>query len=81
MNECTFFGRLTKDPEVFTTQNGNKLVRITIAMDRTVKGEKITQFIPCIAFGKNAERYYHLRKRVTILSRVLNPAFFCCQLF
>ena len=55
MNKCLFFGRLTKDPEVFTTQNGNKLVRITIAMDRKVKDEKRAQFIPCIAFNKNAE--------------------------
>lgn len=75
MNECTFFGRLTKDPEVFTTQNGNKLVRITIATDRTVKGEKKTQFIPCIAFGKNAElieQHYNKGREILVEARAEN---------
>lgn len=75
MNKCLFFGRLTKDPEIFTTQNGNKLVRITIAMDRTIKGEKKTQFIPCIAFGKNAElleQYYNKGREILVEARVEN---------
>ncbi|ADQ45573.1 single-strand binding protein [Caldicellulosiruptor kronotskyensis 2002] len=75
MNKCLFFGRLTKDPEVFTTQNGNKLVRITIAMDRTVKGEKKTQFIPCIAFGKNAElieQHYNKGREILVEARAEN---------
>lgn len=75
MDKCLFFGRLTKDPEVFTTQNGNKLVRITIAMDRTVKGEKKTQFIPCIAFGKNAElieQHYNKGREILVEARTEN---------
>lgn len=75
MNKCLFFGRLTKDPEVFTTQNGNKLVRITIAMDRKVKDEKRAQFIPCIAFNKNAElleQYYQKGREILVEARVEN---------
>ncbi|ADQ41564.1 single-strand binding protein [Caldicellulosiruptor acetigenus I77R1B] len=75
MNECTFFGRLTKDPEVFTTQSGNKLVRITIAMDRTVKGEKKAEFIPCIAFGRNAElieQHYTKGREILVKARAEN---------
>ncbi|WPX08150.1 single-stranded DNA-binding protein [Anaerocellum danielii] len=75
MNKCLFFGRLTKDPEVFTTQSGNKLVRITIAMDRKVKDEKRAQFIPCIAFNKNAElleQYYQKGREILVEARVEN---------
>ncbi|ADQ06145.1 single-strand binding protein [Caldicellulosiruptor hydrothermalis 108] len=75
MNKCLFFGRLTRDPEVFNTQNGNKLVRITVAMDRTVKGEKKAEFIPCIAFGKNAElieQHYTKGREILVEARAEN---------
>ena len=34
MNQCTFYGRLTADPETRTTQNGHRVVPFTLAVDR-----------------------------------------------
>lgn len=58
ISNCTFLiGRLTADPDVRNTPNGLAVVRYCLAVDgRTKKnGEKHTNFIRCIALGKNAE--------------------------
>lgn len=58
MNNCIFTGRLTKDPEIKTTQSGKKYINFTIAVDRKVKdsnGQRQADFIPCIAWNKTAE--------------------------
>lgn len=34
MNQCTFTGRLTADPETRTTQSGHRVVPFTLAVDR-----------------------------------------------
>lgn len=54
MNVVMLKGRLAKDPESRTSQNGNEVCRITIAVDKYTKpGEdKKADFISCIAFGK-----------------------------
>lgn len=75
MNKCIFYGNLTKDPEVFQTQNGEKMVRVTIATNRVVNNEKRTEFIPCLAFRKNAElleQYYQKGRPILIEARVVN---------
>lgn len=57
-NKITLIGRLTKDPELRYTQNGKAVSRLTIAVDRKYKnkeGEKETDFIPIISWGKLAE--------------------------
>ena len=57
-NTTTIIGRLTKDPELRTTSNGVSVVSFTIAVERNYKGsdgEKITDFIPVIAWRKTAE--------------------------
>lgn len=65
MNNCNFIGRLTKDPEAKTTANQKTLCNFTIAVDREHKdtnGNKITDFIPCIAWSPTAEivfKYFH----------------------
>ncbi len=51
LNQLVIMGRLTQSPEVFTSENGY-VVRFTIA-NNGYKEE--TYFIPCVAFGKNAE--------------------------
>lgn len=53
MNNCSFVGRLTKDPEKRTV-NDYILVSFTIAVDRRDKN-KNTDFIPCNAWGKTGE--------------------------
>ena len=58
MNNCIFTGRLTKDPEIKTTQSGKKYINFTIAVDRKVKdanGQRQADFIPCVAWNKTAE--------------------------
>lgn len=58
MNNCIFTGRLTKDPEIKTTQNGKKYINFSIAVDRKTKdsnGQRQADFIPCIAWNKTAE--------------------------
>lgn len=37
MNQCTFYGRMTADPETRTTQSGHRVVPFTLAVDRAKK--------------------------------------------
>ena len=56
MNKVILSGRLTRDAEVRTTNEGLAIARFTMAVDRGKKnGESQTDFIGCIAFGKTAE--------------------------
>ncbi len=57
MNNCSFVGRLTKDPELKTTQSGKKYLRFCLAVDgiKDKDGNKTTDFIDCIAWNKSAE--------------------------
>lgn len=52
MNKVLLIGRLTKDPEVRTSQKGKSVGRYTLAVDRMGDG---ADFISCVAFGKSAE--------------------------
>ena len=58
MNLAIFTGRLTADPELKTTAAGGVSVcRFTLAVDRAYAkdGEKVTDFINCVAWRYNAE--------------------------
>lgn len=58
MNKIILLGRLVRDPEVRYTKNGKVVCQFTIAVDRPFKsegGEKETDFIPIIIWGKPAE--------------------------
>ena len=57
MNSCNFTGRLTKDPELKTKQDGGKYVYFCLAVDagKNKAGEKQTEWIDCIAYDKRAE--------------------------
>ena len=55
MNNITLVGRLTADPVLKQTPNGNDVVSFTVAVDRYVKdGEKKADFIPCVAWRSTA---------------------------
>ena len=64
MNVICLIGRLTAEPELKTTPNGNSVTSFTLAVDRayTPKGEdKKTDFIDCVAWTNTAEfitRYF-----------------------
>ena len=58
LNNVSLVGRLTKNPEVNKTNNGLTYAKFNLAVQRNyVKkdGKVDTDFIPCMAWGKNAE--------------------------
>lgn len=58
MNKIILIGRLTRDPDLKYTSNGNAVSRMTIAVDRKYKdseGNKKVDFIPIIAWRKLGE--------------------------
>lgn len=59
LNHIVIMGRLTKDPELRTTQSGTPVTSFTLAVDRDFKdkdsGEKSTDFIDVVAWKQTAE--------------------------
>lgn len=61
LNQCTFVGRLGRDPELRYAQSGDAIVNISIAVGKSWKdknsGEKkeATTWVPIAFFGKTAE--------------------------
>lgn len=58
LNSVVLIGRMTKDPELRFTQAGKAVASFTLAVDRPFKnanGEKETDFINCVQWGKGAE--------------------------
>ena len=58
LNSVIIMGRLTRDPEMRHTQNGTAVASLTLACDRDFKpksGEKETDFIDVVVWGKAAE--------------------------
>lgn len=53
MNLIILTGRLSKDPEV-KTSNNKKYCRFSLAVSRPLKKDE-TDFINCVAFGKTSE--------------------------
>ena len=76
MNKVVLIGRSTKDAELRHTQSGKSVSTFTLAVDRDFKnaqGEKETDFIPCVAWGKLAEiceRYITKGKQVAVAGRI-----------
>lgn len=57
MNKVFLIGNLTRDPETIKTQNGNKISRFDIAVNRrlTQDGEQKTDFFRVVTFRNLAE--------------------------
>lgn len=57
LNRIILMGRLVRDPELRTTQNGTSVTGFTLACERDFKqgGEKATDFIEVIAWRQTAE--------------------------
>lgn len=77
MNKVILMGRLTRDPEVRygTGENTNAVARYTLAVDRRFKrdGEVSTDFIGCVAFGRNAEfaeKYLRQETKIALTGRI-----------
>ncbi len=60
MNVCVFLGRLTKNPELKTTQSGKSVCSFSLAVD----GYKdTTDFIDCVAWNTTAENLAKFKKK------------------
>jgi len=76
LNQTVLVGRLVRDPELFETENGNKIANITLAVPRNYKninGEYETDFIPCTLWkgiAENAVEYCHKGDLVGIKGRL-----------
>lgn len=77
MNNVILSGRLTRDPEVRHSQNGNKdriVARYTLAVDRVYSKEnQQADFINCVEFGKLAEfagKYFYKGIKLIVRGRI-----------
>ncbi|HHT25585.1 MAG TPA: single-stranded DNA-binding protein [Clostridiaceae bacterium] len=76
MNKAILMGRLTKDPELRTTQNNISVCSFTLAIDRRFKnqqGERETDFIPIVAWRQTAEfaaRYFSKGARMALVGSI-----------
>lgn len=78
MNKIILMGRLTRDPEIHYSQGENAMAvaRFTLAVDRRRRSnnsEQTADFIPCIAFDKQAEfveKYLHQGTKMLITGRI-----------
>ena len=61
LNKVFLQGRLTKDPELRTTQNGKQVCSFTLAVDRDSDRGK-ADFVNCVAWNRTAQfvsNYFH----------------------
>ena len=76
MNRFCATGRLTKDPEKRTTQNGTSVCTFTLAVDRRYKnanGEREADFFPVVCWRQVADlsaQYLSKGKQVAIAGEV-----------
>lgn len=76
MNKVQLVGRLTKNPEVRTSDNQTCVARFSVAVNRRFKnaeGKYDADFISCIAFGKTAEfieKYFNKGMAIGIVGRI-----------
>ena len=77
LNHITIMGRLTRDPELRTTQSQTPVVSFSVAVDRDFGGrdggEKQTDFIDCVAWRSTAEfvsKYFRKGSMVVVSGRL-----------
>ena len=78
MNKWIGMGRLTRNPDVRWSQGQEQkcVTRFTVAVDRRGQkqdGQQSADFIPCVAFGKQAEfaeKYLKRGTKVAIIGRI-----------
>lgn len=54
LNHIVVMGRLTRDPELRSTQDGTSVVNFTLACDRDYGGKQ-TDFLNCVAWRQTGE--------------------------
>lgn len=70
INRTVLVGRITKDPELKTTQSNISVVSFTLAVNRQFAdqtGERQADFIQCVVWRKQAENLAHYVKKGALL--------------
>ncbi len=75
LNHITLMGRLTNDVELRRTESGKAVASFTLACERDFgqNGQKETDFIDCVAWGKTgefAEKYFSKGKMAVVSGRL-----------
>lgn len=76
LNKIFIMGRLTRDPELRTTNSGTSVASFSLAVDRNYKGadgEKETDFIDCVAWrqtGEFAAKYFGKGRMAVVEGRL-----------
>ena len=77
LNHIVIMGRLTRDPELRTTQAGVSVTSFTVAVDRDFGGrdggERQTDFIDCVAWrstGEFVSKYCHKGSMIVVSGRL-----------
>ena len=73
MNKVQLIGRLTKDPELRSTQNGTNVAKYTIAINTGYGEKQQTQFINISTWGKSGEfvsKYFKKGQSIGIVGRL-----------
>ena len=77
MNKVILMGRLTRDPDVRygSGERSTTIARYTLAVDRRFKrdSEQTADFIPCVAFDRNAEfaeKYLKQGTKIAVTGRI-----------
>lgn len=77
MNKVELVGRLTKDPDLRTTQSGKQVIDFTLACDRRTKtedGKREADFIPCQVWEQTADvmhKYCAKGDRIGIVGHIV----------
>lgn len=70
MQKLTIIGNLVRDPETKDSQNGSMVCTFTVAVNATIKGEKVATFYRVNAWGRLAdvcERYLVKGAKVAVI--------------
>lgn len=70
MNEFNIIGRLTDDPKIRVLENGDKVVNVTLAVDRGYKdktGNKKTDFLDFALWNNRAENLCKISKKGSLV--------------
>ena len=82
LNHIVIMGRLTRDPELRTTQSGVSVASFTVAVDRDFVGrdggERQTDFFDCSAWRQTGEfvsKYFHKGSMIVVSGRMQSRKF------
>jgi single-strand DNA-binding protein len=81
MNNFNCIGRLTRNPELTTTNNGTSVAKFCVAVDRRFKneaGEKVTDFFNIVAWkglGENIAKYCKKGSKVFVAGELQNRSY------